>query len=280
VKTEQVIAGLAVQVYTPNPKKRDVHPIPVVLLHGMWVAGWCFQLWIEWFTTRDYKVYVINLPGHGGSIATKPLGKYSVDDFFLSVRDTLVAMGEKRLHFIGHSTGGLILQKLLEWQAKELQDPIITEAVLLMSAPPAFIRLRGKVLWTLLKLRYLLPILCCGLFKPTKEDAIRHVLNYGLEGHRTKIHRKFVDESGRAARDIVFWRCKVSGRTIRKSAVRILIVAGQQDALVTPEVQFQIFRKYKSPLTTFLMVKSGHMPMIGGAYTYDILKGIVSWLYA
>jgi len=275
LSTSKIFGKLFVKIYTPD---KQIHAVPPILLHGMWTWSICFQSWVAWLVNNGYKVILIDLPGHGGSMTHKPPGKYSVADYVSDVWETLIALGEKEVHFLGHSMGGLILQHLLQKQAEELQTPIITKAILLMSAPPAWIRLRGSVLKTLSKLRYSLPILLCRTFCPTKEDALKHVLNtQSLVGQRTKIHAQFIGESGRAARDIIFWRSAVSGNIIRESSVSILVVAGTEDALLLEKVQFNIYLKYKGPRTTFVTLTSGHMPM-HGSDSITNLKKILKWL--
>jgi pimeloyl-ACP methyl ester carboxylesterase len=232
---------------------------------------------VSWLAARGYKVYVLNLPGHGGSAITKPLGQYSIKDFVEAVWDFLIASREKQVHFIGHSMGGIILQNILEKQTRELKEPIVVKAVLLMSAPPAGIRLRGRVLKTLLKLRYSLPILFGGTFVPSREDAFELVLN-DLTGQRTKIHAQFVPEAGRAARDLIsLWKNRVSGKAIKNSRVRILVVSGKYDALLPPAIQFQIYLKYEGEPTSLLVLPTGHMPMMG-EWAHDSIRQIANWL--
>ena len=92
----------------------ESHPAPLFFVHGAWHAAWCWdEHFLSFFADRGYRAIAVSLRGHGGSPTQKPLRACSIADFVedvSSVADNLPA----RPVMIGHSLGGLIVQKYLE----------------------------------------------------------------------------------------------------------------------------------------------------------------------
>jgi pimeloyl-ACP methyl ester carboxylesterase len=90
------------------------HPFPLLFVHGAWHAAWCWdENFLSFFADRGYRAVALSLRGHGGSPTPKPLRACSIGDFVEdvgAVADTL----PMRPVIIGHSLGGLIVQKYLE----------------------------------------------------------------------------------------------------------------------------------------------------------------------
>ena len=92
----------------------DGHPAPLLFVHGAWHAAWCWdENFLTFFADKGYRALAVSLRGHGGSTTDKPLRNCSVADFVEDV--TTVAEGlPVSPVLIGHSMGGLIVQKYLE----------------------------------------------------------------------------------------------------------------------------------------------------------------------
>jgi pimeloyl-ACP methyl ester carboxylesterase len=107
----------------------ESHPAPLLFVHGAWHAAWCWeQNFLGFFADRGYRALALSLRGHGGSPTEKPLRTCSVADFAEDV--SVVAAGLPTAPvIIGHSMGGLIVQKYLETN----DSPA---AVLMTSMPP------------------------------------------------------------------------------------------------------------------------------------------------
>lgn len=75
----------------------------IVLIHG--IAG-TSATWesVMPLLAVNHRVIAPDLLGHGGS--AKPRGDYSLGAFASSVRDLMVALGDERATFVGHSLGG------------------------------------------------------------------------------------------------------------------------------------------------------------------------------
>jgi len=92
----------------------ESHPVPLLFVHGAWHAAWCWdEHFLSFFADRNYRALAVSLRGHGNSPTDKPLRACSVADFVEDisvVADTLPIAPV----VIGHSMGGLIVQKYLE----------------------------------------------------------------------------------------------------------------------------------------------------------------------
>jgi hypothetical protein len=88
--------------------------VPLLFVHGAWHAAWCWdEHFLNFFADKGYRAVAVSLRGHGGSPIPKRLHTISVADFIEDVSfvaDTL----PRRPVIIGHSMGGLIVQKYLE----------------------------------------------------------------------------------------------------------------------------------------------------------------------
>jgi len=92
----------------------ESHPVPLLFVHGAWHAAWCWdENFLSFFADRGYRALALSFRGHGNSAADKPLRSCSVADYVddvCSVAETLPTSPV----VIGHSMGGLIVQKYLE----------------------------------------------------------------------------------------------------------------------------------------------------------------------
>jgi pimeloyl-ACP methyl ester carboxylesterase len=105
------------------------HPAPLLFVHGAWHAAWCWdENFLSFFADKGYRAVALSFRGHGDSPTGKPLRICSVADYVedvSSVADTLPTSPV----VIGHSMGGLIVQKYLERHAAPA-------GVLMTSIPP------------------------------------------------------------------------------------------------------------------------------------------------
>jgi pimeloyl-ACP methyl ester carboxylesterase len=107
----------------------ESHPAPLLFVHGAWHAAWCWdENFLSFFADKGYRAVALSFRGHGDSPTGKPLRICSVADYVedvSSVADTLPTSPV----VIGHSMGGLIVQKYLEKHAAPA-------GVLMTSIPP------------------------------------------------------------------------------------------------------------------------------------------------
>jgi pimeloyl-ACP methyl ester carboxylesterase len=91
----------------------ETHPTPLLFVHGAWHAAWCWnENFLGFFADKGYRAVALSLRNHGNSANQNPRMS-SVADWVsdvASVANTLPAQPV----VIGHSMGGLVVQKYLE----------------------------------------------------------------------------------------------------------------------------------------------------------------------
>ncbi|WP_342751314.1 alpha/beta hydrolase [Mycolicibacterium hodleri] len=88
--------------------------MPLVFVHGAWHAAWCWEEnFLGYFADRGYHAVAVNLRGHGGRPARQSLNRCSIADYVGDVGEVADRLSVAPV-VIGHSMGGLIVQKYLE----------------------------------------------------------------------------------------------------------------------------------------------------------------------
>jgi pimeloyl-ACP methyl ester carboxylesterase len=106
----------------------------LLFVHGAWHAAWCWdEYFLDFFADKGFRAVAVSLRGHGASTLSKSLNSCSVADYVDDVRTTVDMLGSEPV-LIGHSLGGLVVQKYLD------ENNRVPAAVLLASYPPQRIR--------------------------------------------------------------------------------------------------------------------------------------------
>jgi pimeloyl-ACP methyl ester carboxylesterase len=92
----------------------DSHPVPLLFVHGAWHAAWCWdENFLSFFADKGYRALALSFRGHGNSPTDKPLRTCSVADYVADISSVADELPTSPV-IIGHSMGGLIVQKYLE----------------------------------------------------------------------------------------------------------------------------------------------------------------------
>lgn len=108
----------------------DGHPVkaPILFVHGAWHGAWCWnEYFLPYFAQKGYPSYALSLQGHGTSDKTKRLNSMRILDYVKNVAQAAADLPMPPI-LVGHSMGGLIVQKYLEKHSAP-------SAVLLASLP-------------------------------------------------------------------------------------------------------------------------------------------------
>ena len=100
----------------------------LVFLHGIGGAARAWRGQLETFSDR-YRAMAWDMPGYGGSA---PLPSVSIAALADALQDFLQQVGATKPILVGHSIGGMIVQRLL------VKSPHIAGAVVLAQTSPAF----------------------------------------------------------------------------------------------------------------------------------------------
>jgi pimeloyl-ACP methyl ester carboxylesterase len=110
---------------------------PIVFVHGAYGGAWMWnEHFLRYFARAGRRVHALSLRGHGRSEGRCNLNTTSFSDYIDDVRHLLARITVPPI-LVGHSLGGLIVQRLID------RVPICG-IILMASAPPEGIFLVGK----------------------------------------------------------------------------------------------------------------------------------------
>jgi pimeloyl-ACP methyl ester carboxylesterase len=225
------IEGLSVAEVRPQ----NIHkPYSILFVHGMWGGAWIWDRYLEYFSRLGYHCYALNLRGRPGSRPVADLGKVSIRDYVEDARTIATALGNPIL--VGHSMGGLLVQKL----AEILEPPA---AVVIAPVPPQGIF--AITSWPLLlaTVRHSLQIFLGRSIAHGKGEAIKLMFNRLPPQEQEQVLARSVPESGRLAFDI-----GIRGLPVDASKVRcpFLVIGAGEDNITPPKAERKIARKYRA----------------------------------
>lgn len=130
-------SSISLEVFRAGPS-RSSHSTPLVLVHGAFCGGW---VWTEhlmpWFAERGRDCRAPSLRGHGGSGGRETLRTASLSDYVDDLANVVATLDRPPV-VIGHSMGGMVVQRYLERfpPAAFAAKPPVAGAVLVASVPP------------------------------------------------------------------------------------------------------------------------------------------------
>lgn len=254
------IAGL--NVLTAQPTTPTTKP-PILFVHGLWAGAWNWEGYLEYFVERGYPTYALDLQRNASSISGHYVSKISIRDYIANVRAVVEALGNPIL--VGHSRGGLVVQKTAEL----IQPP----AVILLNpaAPRGILAVRT---WPLLKTSALhLPDILLGRpVVPNFAQAQELLLNNLPVAEQQEVFERFVPEPGRLILEIASLGLPVNAGKVTSP----MLVIGCSDDKITPVGMVRkIARKYQAKMWEF--PGFAHMCLIEPGWE-KIATRIYEWL--
>jgi pimeloyl-ACP methyl ester carboxylesterase len=257
------LAGLTIDTRDPTTEQR--RPLPILFIHGMWEGGWLWENYLDVLSGQGYRCHALYLRGHDPARPDPNLGKLTIQRYIADVRAVAAELGNPIL--IGHSMGGLIVQKLAE-----LTDP--PAAVTIAPAAPRGIFALNT--WALLRIsvRHSPEIFGGRPLMLSQAEMNALLLNRLPPAEQTRVYAKLVPESGRQTFDIA-----VAGLPVAAERVRCpLLVLGATDDQITPaKMVRKIARKYSATYREYR--GHAHMLMIEQGWR-EIASEVVEWLEA
>ena len=117
------------EVLCHSPSIGSTKATPLLFIHGAYTGAWCWnEHFLPWFAERGWAAYAVSLSGHGKSGHRDHLDSLSIDDYVKDVMTVAAGLPAPPV-LIGHSMGGMVVQKYLE-------KATAPAAVLMASVPP------------------------------------------------------------------------------------------------------------------------------------------------
>jgi pimeloyl-ACP methyl ester carboxylesterase len=198
---------------------------PLLFVHGSCHAAWCYEEnFLPYFTEKGFSSHAVSLRGHGASEGNEKLNWASIRDY---VEDVFQAAKQlpKTPVLIGHSLGGLVVQKFLEnYEAKA--------AILLAPSPSNGMFKSGS------RLFFQNPLLFTKVFLRrdfqiiygTPELVKKNLFSFDADEEKIKKYtRRLGKESFRAAMEMIY-----NLPNPKSVKTPILVLGGENDIIVPP----------------------------------------------
>ena len=210
----------------------------VIFIHGAWHGKWCWDKHFRAaFSENGYEVITFDLPGHEVPGKVKGINRYSINDYVEALEKEVQQLDSLPI-LIGHSMGGLILQKYLERNTCK-------KAIFLASVPPY-----GVINATLKFARkaYFYPgLLSMNLYLLVNSEAkSKHAFfreNISQEALK-EYTSQMCSESFKAFLNMLLPRVKVT----EHSNIPTLVVGGMQDKIFSESDNERTAKKFNAKL--------------------------------
>jgi len=243
---------------------------PILFAHGAWHGAWCWEeKFIPYFLENGFDCYAFNMRGHGASECERPFHLSGVDDYVADLESVVRQIGTD-LVLVGHSMGGLVVQRYLETHGAPA-------AVLMASVPPGGIlrfvmRVARRHPKTFIKYLATLnprvavatPELVCDLF--FSEDVPHEKLD--------RYFSKMGTESARAAIEMIALRLPRAGR-VRAWGTPVLVLGAADDTVFSPAEVKATARAYG--VEAEIYDEMAHDMMLEAGWQ-DVADRIMDWL--
>ena len=195
----------------------------LVFIHGMWGTPKQWINYIKYFEKKGFEVDAIDY------LSDIDMENARLMDFIKYVEK--YADGNI---LIGHSLGGLIVQKVGERSN-------IKAGIAISSAPPRDIKFSSGMTFDAIK--YVPNILRNKPFKPDYKFIKKYILNCVGEERSKEIYSNLKPFPAKASMDIFMRRIKVDEKRVRAP---MLFIAGKDDVISPPEMIKKIAEKYNA----------------------------------
>ncbi|EMY78243.1 putative lysophospholipase [Leptospira weilii serovar Ranarum str. ICFT] len=217
---------------------------PILFAHGAWHGAWCWEEnFIPYFQKAGYDVYSMDMRGHGKSSNRGGNFRWhSIRNYVQDVQEVLTKLPRPPI-LIGHSMGGLVVQKILE-------NTNVPGAVLLASVPTHGV---FKITLELLlkhPIKFFKAILTLSLLPIVENPKIGRKLFFSkLLNEEKALHyaSKMQDESFLAFLDMLILRLPKPN----KVKTPLLVIGGEKDRFFAPWEVKRTANAYKAESQIF-----------------------------
>ena len=238
----------------------------VVFVHGAWHGGWCWsEHFLPYFAEHGYRAHAFDLRGHGRSDGATSLRRSRIADYVADLKSVVDGLGGSPV-LIGHSMGGVVVQKYLETEAA-------AGAVLLATLPPV----GGLSVAARLARRYpmaMLKVLATRSLRPlvaTPERAREMFFSKSISSARLiEHHARLQDESFRAFVELI---ALIRPRP-EQVQVPVLVLGAHRDSIITPAEVAATAAAYR---TTPALFRTAHDMMLDDGWP-QVADHILEWL--
>ncbi len=246
--------------------ERLEHDTPLLFVHGAWHGAWCWERFAGWFSARGWATHAVDLPGHGASPSRRSLRWTSTREYVEAVAEAVGELPRPPV-LVGHSMGGLVVQRYLEYRTH------IPAAVLIAPDP-----VNGVLALTLrvarrhpLRLLHANATLSLWPIVGSPDRAREMLFAVDMSDDEVLVHwRRLQDESYRAYLDMIFRRPKPD-----RVAAPVLVIGAREDRVFTVAEMERTARAYR---TEAVIVNGAAHDMMLDARWEQAAHAMAEWL--
>ena len=256
---------MKLEVLSREPAERRFET-PLLFVHGTGHAAWCWdENFLPYFAAKGFSSHAVSLRGHGRSEGREKLKWSSISDYVSDVSRASSGLPARPV-VIGHSLGGLVVQKYLERHE--------APAGILVAPSPS-----EGMFWSGLKLQMRNPLLMAkvhlkqdfGVMFATPGRAKKFLFSADADDRKVAEYAgRFGRESYRAALEMIYNLPKP-----RKIRTPLLVVGAEDDALLAPKKIVATARAYHADCKIFPDMAHDMMLERGWRRVADFMAG---WL--
>jgi pimeloyl-ACP methyl ester carboxylesterase len=229
---------MKLEMISKYPADGSLHPTPLLFVHGAWHAAWCWDVhFLDYFAQHGFAAHAVSLRGHGNSEGRDRLRWTRIADYVEDVAEAARQLPRPPV-VIGHSMGGLVVQKYLE-------KSLAPVAVLLASVPPAgalatTLRIAGRHPALFAKANLILSLYPLVATAPLAREAF---FSDGLADEQVQAYaKKLQDESYFGFLDMIVFNLPKPDRV----KTPVLVLGAARDTIFSPAEVEATARAYKT----------------------------------
>lgn len=224
-------------------QESDAHPTPILFVHGMWHAAWCWtDNFLPYFRQHGYATYALSLQGHGSSEGSERLRWTSMADYVSNLEQVAGQMPRPPV-LVGHSMGGMVVQKYLE--SNEAPAAVLLASVSPKGVANATVRLAARH-----PLAFMKSMLTLSMLPVVSTPRLAREALFSRTMPDEKANRYFVllqEESFRVYLDMLLLDLPRPKRV----HTQLLVLGASSDGLIRPAEVMETARAYNTSAEIF-----------------------------
>ena len=259
------------QCWSPELKNKKSKNCVLIFIHGMAEHSDRYQYPVQHFTSKGYRVYAMDLRGHGKSNGHRAYAESMeqlVTDVRLFVKHIKSREGKKKYFIVGHSFGGQIVINYTTHYPKDVDGVLVSSPNLRLKLPVHFMkRVMAPVLSRLFPKLLLGNDLDASLVSHDR-DVVRL---YARDPH---VLRKITAKLG----DIILENYLSVMDLATKYKAPILMMHAGDDLICCPTGTKDFFKKIPHKKKTLKIYKGFYHELFNEIERHQVFKDMEAWI--
>ena len=247
---------------------------PLVFVHGGYTHSGCWDVnFLPFFQKHGYNCHAVDLSGHGKSEGIEDLNSFGIDDYADDVRQVVAGLSSPPV-LIGHSMGGIVVQRYLE------KSPA-TAVVMLAPVPPTGLAASG------VQLSVRIPDFIDEAERAVRGEYTDNTIRVMREAYFSPdvspeefahifsvFHPMVQEESMRALTEMMALALRMP---VKRPRIPALVIGGEHDAMFAANRLYMTASGWNAE--TCVIPRSGHMLMLDPMWE-SVAQKIDAWIGA